>query len=240
LEPSSLDTRPSKRSASFTRGRRRHRGPDDFWRRGGGGMRERTHEHRNTGRFAEAEQRFRLAVRCQELAGESDARMLASTWFYLTELSGLGGCKRDALPLLGRARGSGSERSGVISGDGGHAVGHGGGLQGDEAALCSRTLGTACPRCAERQFQKALKLREGEEGDEAIGAVLFNLALIRWQQGDLADARYLRATAAEMGKNTEARHHHYPAAGFFGGARKNRPTPRLSGVCLPSFLHTWP
>jgi hypothetical protein len=62
------------------------------------------HEHRNSGRFAEAEQRFHLVVRCQELAGESDARMLSSTWVYLAELNGLRGRKRDALTLLWRAR----------------------------------------------------------------------------------------------------------------------------------------
>jgi Flp pilus assembly protein TadD len=47
------------------------------------------------------------------------------------------------------------------------------------------------PEGAERQFRKALKLRDGEEDDEAIGAVLFNLVLIRWQQGDLAEAEQL-------------------------------------------------
>lgn len=56
--------------------------------------------------------------------------------------------------------------------------------------MADTLLGTAAvykemkrPYAAERLVRRAL--------DEAIGAVLFNLALIRWQQGDLAEAEQL-------------------------------------------------
>jgi tetratricopeptide (TPR) repeat protein len=145
--------------------------------------------------------------------------------------------------------------------------------------MADTQLGTAAvykemkrPYAAEPLVRRALdapngnsRRREGEEGDEAIGAVLFNLALIRWQQGDLAEAEQLLLKSLAIRRRLGGEDHpavvqlrdtsrgccgngeeHGSAASplsrgrFFGGARKNRPTPRLSGVCLPSFLHTWP